>query len=159
MSGRQLAQTPHLTMDLHDPTVAQQIVADYVRMVERQSENDEWPARADHLPYPKPTIKAAIQTAVVTLASTGQLTGEMREFLQATYVSLADYVPEDLARLMRGYQRAAGDLAAGPRLVQDKVRGDAWRTVAETGALAGEIARSIAAETELLREEFSRFAT
>jgi hypothetical protein len=146
-------------MNPHDPIAAQQIVAEYVRALEQHSERNEWPARVDDLPYPKQTIKTAIQTVSAALASSAQLSEEMREFLQSAYVSLADYVADDLARLMREYQEATDSLAAAPRIAAEKMQGDAWRTVAEMGALAGQIARSIAEETELLRAEFQQLET
>jgi hypothetical protein len=144
-------------MNPDDPAIAQQIVAEYARVLERQTDED-WPARAETLPYPKTTIKSAIRTSVAALASTGQLTGELREFLEAAYVALADYVAADLSRLMTEYQHAGVDLAADARLAREKTSGNAWRTVAETGKLAGEIARSIADDAVLLRVEFRTFA-
>jgi hypothetical protein len=137
-----------------DPGVAQQIVADYARLLEKHSQADRWPIETDVLPYPKQTIKSAIQASVVALTSTGQMTGEMREFLETAYVALADYVGADLARLMNEYQGAGADLAADTRGTHEKKSGDAWRRLSETGALAGQIARSIAEEADALRAEF-----
>jgi hypothetical protein len=144
-------------MNLDDPTVAQRVVAEYVRRLERDDEAGQWPLKADLLPYPKPTIKAAIRTSLLALASTAQLTSELREFLESAYVSLADYVTVDLAQLMNEYQRAGVDLAADGRLAREKTAGVAWRTVSESGALAGEIARMIASEADGLRVEFREF--
>jgi hypothetical protein len=145
-------------MDPSDPPVAQQIVVAYVRFLERQAESGDWPARLDSLPYPKPTIKTAIQTSAWALASTGQLSDEMREFLETAYVTLADYIEPDLARLMGEYQRAGAALAADQRLAREKLAGDAWRNVSETSSLAGEIARNISEEAEGLRHEFRALA-
>jgi hypothetical protein len=61
--------------------------------------------------------------------------------------------------LLTEYQHAGADLAANARLAREKTGSPAWRTVAETGALAGEIARTIAHEAAELREEFRTFAT
>src|SRR4051812_18221855 len=99
-------------MNADDPVVAQQIVADYARVLERHAESDVWPGQADRLPYPKPTIKSAIHTSVVALTATGQMTRELEEFLESAYVSLADYVSADLASLMAEFQRAGIDLAS-----------------------------------------------
>jgi hypothetical protein len=141
------------------PDIAQQIVAEYARRLERDSEVNLWPADADALPYPKQTIKSAIRTSVQTLESTGQLTDELHEFLETAYVALADYVAADLARLMNEFQRAGTDLAADKRLTSEKTMGPAWRTMVESGRLAGEIARAIASEADALRAEFRTFAS
>ena len=142
-------------MDVIDPGIAQQIVAEYARLLERQT---EWPASLDDLPYPKRTIKSAIYAACRALVSNGQLTDELREFLETAYVSLADYVGADLSRLMLDYQRAGADFAGDARRAREKTTTDAWRTIADSSQLAGEIARSIAEEAELLRAEFQSFA-
>ena len=44
------------------------------------------------------------------------------------------------------------------RLVQEKTAGAGWQTLAGTGSLAGEIARTIASDAELLTAEFHGFA-
>jgi hypothetical protein len=142
-------------MDVVDPAIAQQIVAEYARLIEGQT---EWPASVDLLPYPKRTIKSAIHSACMALAASGQLTDELREFLEGAYVSLADYVSADVSRLMLDYQRAGADFANDARRVREKTATDAWRTITDSSQLAGEIARSIAAEAELLRAEFRSFA-
>jgi cell wall assembly regulator SMI1 len=145
-------------MNPDDPVVAQQIVAEYARRLARDLETDKWPAEADALPYPKQAIKAAIRTSVVALATTGQFTDELREFLETAYVSLADYVASDLARLLSEYQQAGTDLATDRRLAREKTAGSAWQTVAESGAIVGEVARMVASEAETLRAEFRVFA-
>jgi hypothetical protein len=94
----------------------------------------------------------------VALASSGQLTDELREFLEGAYVSLADYVSADVSRLMLDFQRAGADFASDARRVREKTATDAWHTIADSSQLAGEIARSIAAEAELLRCEFRSFS-
>jgi hypothetical protein len=137
-----------------DPLDAQQIVTEYARILNRDLEHGRFPVPVDSLPFAKPLIKTAIRTSVIALASTGQLTEELRVFLQTAYVSLADYVPSDLVKLMREYTRASDDLAADSRLAREKTTGAAWQTVAEGSRLAGEIARSMASEAELLQREF-----
>jgi hypothetical protein len=140
-----------------DPLSAQHIVAEYARVLDRDLQRGSFPAPVDSLPFAKPTIKTAIQTSVLALASTGQLTEDLRDFLQTAYVSLADYVAPDLVRLMSEYTRAGEDLAADPRLAREKTTGTAWQTVSQSSQLAGEIARSIAIEAEVLRTEFTQF--
>lgn len=137
-----------------DPSVAQQVVAEYVRRLERDNEAGRWPVNADVLPYPKAIIKTAIRTSFGALDLSGQLTDELRAFLEEAYVSLADYVTVDLAQLMNEYQQAGSDLAADSRLAREKTTGLAWRTVSESGALVGEVARIIASEAAALRAEF-----
>jgi hypothetical protein len=137
-----------------DPESAQRIVADYSQVLERDMDGGTFPAPLDSLPYAKATIKAAIETAVLALASTGRLTDELHEFLRTAYVSLADYVGSDLVRLMREYNRAGEQLAADHRLAREKTGDAAWRTLNDSSRLAGEIARSIASEAERLQKEF-----
>jgi|SRR5262245_35747568 len=144
-------------MNPDDPVVAQQIVADYIRSLERQRELDAWPAAVDHLPHPKPTIKSAFKTSVAALIAVGQLDDEMRAFLETAYVSLADYVPSDIARLLKEYRDAASDLGADARLAREKTASAAWQRVAEGGPLVGEIARDVANEAAALRAEFQQF--
>jgi hypothetical protein len=139
-----------------DPFSAQQIVAEYVRVLERDLENGALPAPLESLPFAKPTIQTAIKTSVASLSSTGQLTPELMAFLETAYVSLADYLPPDLLRLIVEYSRAADELAADTRLAREKTASAAWKTVSESGRLAGEIARSIAEQAEELRQEFKQ---
>jgi hypothetical protein len=146
-------------MSSDDPVIAQQIVAEYARRLEQDSEVSLWPGDADVLPYPKQTIKSAIRTSVQTLESTGQLTGDLREFLETAYVALADYVAADLARLMAEFQRAGTDLAADRRLTSEKTAGEAWQTVSGSSRLVGEVARAIASEADALRAEFRGFVS
>jgi len=65
-------------------------------------------------------------------------------------------VPADLVQLMREYARAGDDLAADPRLAREKTTGAAWQTVAGGSRLAGEIARNIASEADLLKTGFQQ---
>jgi hypothetical protein len=145
-------------MDAEDPAVAQQIVAEYAALLEKHDRDNVYPAPVDTLPYPKETIKTAVRTSVAALASTGQMTAELRDFLEVAYVSLADYVDAELARLLADYREAGAALADAPRLAKEKVTSPAWRVLAESGSLAGTIARTIAEEAETLRQEFRRLA-
>lgn len=145
-------------MNPEDPESAQQIVAEYARVLERHLSTGDLPATLESLPYPKQTIKSAIRTSVETVVAAGLMTDELREFLKTAYVSLADYVGADLVALMREYRRAADDVASDGRLVQEKTGGVAWQTLAGSSALAGEIARTIASDAELLTAEFQSFA-
>jgi hypothetical protein len=139
-----------------DPEGAQQIVAEYARVLNRDLQRGTFPVSVESLPFAKPTIKTAIKTSVHALLATGQLTEELDDFLETAYVSLADYVAPDLVRLMREYTRAGEELEADPRLAREKTAGAAWQTVADGSRLAGEIARSMAHEAELLKTEFQQ---
>ena len=145
-------------MNPEEPESAQRIVAEYASVLERHLSTGDLPATLESLPYPKQTIKSAIRTSVETIASAGLMTDELREFLKTAYVSLADYVGADLVTLMNEYRRAADDVSADRRLAQEKTGGAAWQTLASTSSLAGEIARTIASDAELLTAEFHSFA-
>jgi hypothetical protein len=145
-------------MNPDDPESAHRIVAEYAASHEHHLESGDWPARIEALPYPKQTIKAAIRTSFETLTAQGRLTGELREFLEGAYVSLADYVGTDLAQLMTDYRHAGTALAADHRLAREKTHDVAWQTLARTGSLAGQIAKAIADDAALLEAEFRRFA-
>jgi hypothetical protein len=140
-----------------DPESAQQIVAEYAQLLDRDLQEGRLPAALDSLPYAKPTIKEAIETATLTLISSGQMTDDLRDFLQTAYVSLADYIAADLVQLMREFTQAGDDLAADSRLAREKTGGAAWQRVTESSRLAGEIARSIAEEATVLQSEFQQF--
>jgi len=142
----------------YDPESAQRIIADYATVLEKHLSSGDLPASSDALPYPRQTIKSAIRTSVETLASAGLLTDELRLFLQTAYVSLADYVGADLVRLITEYRQAAEDLAGDRRATSERIAGPAWQTLAASSSLAGEIARSIAADAEALSAEFRAFA-
>ncbi|HEX2458106.1 MAG TPA: hypothetical protein VHI99_30705, partial [Vicinamibacterales bacterium] len=55
--------------------------------------------------------------------------------------------------------RSAEQLAAESPLAAEKTRTVAWRTLVESGSLAGELARATTNETEALRDEFRSFVT
>jgi hypothetical protein len=139
-------------MNPDDPESAHRIVSEYVQVLERGAP-DAYPASIRTLPYPKQTIKWAILTCAARLRETQQLTPDMREFLEQAYAALADYVDDDLVRVMAEYREALAAVA-DVQGARDKLQTPAWRRIAETSRLAGEIARSIADDTTVLRLEF-----
>ncbi len=139
-------------MDPHDPASAHRIVAEYVGVLEH-SHARPLPASVRTLPYPKQTIKAAIFTCFAALRSSEQLTEEMREFLEESFVALADYVDDDLVQVMVEYRQALRHVADVPA-ARDKLQTPEWRRIAETSRLAGDIARTIANDSAALRVEF-----
>jgi hypothetical protein len=141
-------------MNPDDPSAAQVIVAEYARVLEQHHEERRHPASVHLLPYPKQTLKRAIYTSLVTLTATEQLTGELLEFLETLYVSLADYVEDELATLMREYREAGDALVHEARAAHERQHTSAWQSVAASSRLVGEIAREIARDTQVLREEF-----
>jgi hypothetical protein len=143
-------------MNPDDPASAQRIVAEYAAVLEQHAEREAYPAPVRTLPYPKQTLKAAIFTCAASLRDTGQLTDELRDFLEAAYVLLADYIDDELVRVTAEYRESAAALATDSRNAREKVQTDAWRRVAATSALAGEIAKTIADDAAALREEFDR---
>lgn len=139
-------------MDPDHPESAHRIVAEYAHVLE-QGDAQTFPTSVRTLPYPKQTIKAAILTCVANLRATDQLTHEMRDFLEQAYAALADYVDEDLVRVMTEYRESLAAVA-DVRAAHDKLQTPAWQRVAETSRLAGEIAKSIADDAARLRVEF-----
>jgi hypothetical protein len=146
-------------MDPLDPVDAQQVVIEYARMLERDVTEGRHPARLDSLPYAKPVIKSAIRTSAIALSTSGQLTAELREYLETAYIFLAEYVDSELVDLVTEYRRSAEQLAAESPLAAEKTRTVAWRTLVESGSLAGELARATTNESEALRDEFRTFVT
>jgi hypothetical protein len=144
-------------MNPSDPVDAQQVVIEYARLLERDFDEQRHPARVDSLPYAKPVIKSAIETSVRALAASGQLTVELREYFETAYISLAEYLDGELVELMRLYRQSAERLTADNLSPRDRTRTDAWRTLEESGALAGEVARATTEEAAALRSEFQRF--
>ncbi len=141
-------------MDPSDPLDAQQIVVEYARVLERDIDEQRHPARIDSLPFSKPVIQEAIRTSVTHLLFSGQLTAELRDYFETAYTSLAEYLDPELVALMTEYRRSAEQLSAEPAAVRDRTSTAAWRTVAETSALAGEVARATSLEVEKLKTEF-----
>jgi nucleotide-binding universal stress UspA family protein len=133
---------------------AQTIVASYLKVVETQAATDVYPSSVRDLPHSKETIRAAFRLATTTLASAGHLTQELGDYLEIAYVSLADYVDEEAATLLREYARAGEELASDSRLAREKSGTDAWRRVSEQSRLAGQLAKAISAEAGELRAEF-----
>jgi hypothetical protein len=150
------ALQPRPAVNPEDVESAKQIVAEYARVLNRDLERGRFPLADDSLPYPKQTIKTAIETSLLALTSSGQLTQELQDFLETAYVSLADYVAPDLARLMREYATAGDELAADPRLAREKTTGAAWQAIADGSRLAGEIARAMADEADHLKSGFQK---
>lgn len=146
-------------MDPTDPLVAQKIVTEYVTLLEKHAREDVYPAPLASLPYAKEILKASIRTSAAALTSSGQMTDDMRAFLEVAYMSLADYVEDDLVQLMREYQKAGAELAADARLAKEKMSTPAWQQLSTTSRLAGDIAKTLAQETESLRCEFQQFLT
>lgn len=139
-------------MNPDEPESAQRIVADYAQVLER-GDSAAYPASIRTLPYPKQTIKSAILTCTATLRETQQLTSEMHEFLEQAYAALADYVDDDLVRIMAEYRDALAAVA-DVQAARDRLQTPAWQRITDTGRLAGEIARSIADDAAALRLEF-----
>jgi len=133
---------------------AQRIVADYLKVVEAHAAQEVYPGSLRDLPHSKEIIRSAFKTAIEALVSTGQLAPELRDYLEVGYVSLADYVEEEVATLLREYRRAGEELAEDRRLAKEKVGTEVWQRISEQSRLAGEVARNISAETDRLREEF-----
>ncbi len=144
-------------MDQLDPSVAQQVVVEYARLLERDLTENRHPAHVDSLPYAKPLIKSAICTSVRQLAASGQLTDELRRYLEIAYTCLAEYLDGELVALLTEYRRSAEALTTASPAAGDKVQTAAWRTLVESGPLAGEVARATASEAEALRSEFRGF--
>jgi hypothetical protein len=141
-------------MNINDVADAQRIVAEYLKTVEAHAAADVYPGCVRDLPHSKEMIRAAFRTSTVALTTSAQLTTELRDYLEVAYVSLADYLEDEAAALLREYARAGEELAADPRLAREKTTTDAWRRVSEQSRLAGELARAISDETDRLRAEF-----
>ncbi|HXE79142.1 MAG TPA: hypothetical protein VNK41_00185 [Vicinamibacterales bacterium] len=141
-------------MDTVTPSHGQVIISEYLRVLQRHAEEDVYPGSLRDLPYPKATIRKAFEATARALVESGQMTGELSDYLEVAYVSLADYIDDELARLMREYQAAAEALAAHTEAPRDRVRTAAWETVSAQSRLAGEIAKAVSEEAETLRREF-----
>jgi hypothetical protein len=139
-----------------DPAAAQDLVARYMALVEKDAAANAFPASAATLPAAKPVIKEAVRTVLEALARTDQLTGELKAFLEEAFVALANYVDEELAVLAAEHRSASEALETDPRQPRERLESANWAVVARTSRLAGEIARVSAAEASALREEFDR---
>ena len=144
-------------MDPHNPEDAQQVVADYVRLLERDATTDQYPTSSASLPYPREVIRQSIQTATTALVRLGRMTDEMADFLEVAYVSLADYVDDELMRILVEYRQAGVELAEGVERGRERTKTRAWQRLTAASSLVGEVARTIAAEARDLREEFQTF--
>jgi hypothetical protein len=144
-------------MDPFDPLDAQQMVIAYARVLERDLEEQRHPARLDSLPFAKPFLKTAIRTSVVQLARTGHLTEELRDYFQTAYVSLADYLDGELVDLLIEYRQSAERLTTEAGSARERTQTPAWRSLAASGSLAGEVARSTTLEAGALQREFQGF--
>lgn len=142
-----------------DPESAQRIVADYAALLERESQVGVYPGSSRQLPYSKPIIKQAIQTCVLALVAHQQLTSELRDCLEIAYVSLADYLDDDLACLLTEFHEASETFANDSRRVREKLDTASWTVLTGSSRLAGDIAESVARETESLRGEFRAFCS
>jgi hypothetical protein len=127
-------------MDPSDPLDAQRIVVEYMTLLERDVAANRHPAPVDSLPYAKSIIEDAIRTSVTTLSASDQLTDELRSYFEAAYILLAEYLDDEVVELMTVYRDSAEQLTA--QAPHDRTKTAAWRTIAETSALAGEIARA-----------------
>jgi hypothetical protein len=143
-----------IAMDPHDPLDAQLIVIDYIRTLERDINEHRHPARVDSLPHAKPIIKDAIRTSARHLVIMGQMTDEMRGYLETAYTLLAEYLDPELVELMAQYRRSAEDLERQTGAASGRMQTPAWRTLVESSALAGEVARAATHEEQRLRDEF-----
>jgi len=145
-------------MNPDDLARAQQIVVEYARTLARDLEERRLPARVDGLPYAKAAIKDAIETSAAFLCSTDALSDEMREYLETTYVSLAEYLDPELVALVEEYRRAAEELSSGSTTAE-RTATSAWRTLSASAGLAGEIARATTAEADELRARFRQLTS
>jgi hypothetical protein len=147
-------------MDPDDPTDAHQIVSAYMTRLEQDYGADEpFPLALSTLPYSKHIIPQSMKTMVGSLTAAGQLTPELHRVLEIAYMSLADYVDDELVRVMREYRQAMSELDVAAGSGQEKTGTAAWRQIAETSSLVAGIAKTIADEAETLHTEFQQFAT
>jgi len=137
-----------------DPNDARQIVGAYVARLEHDLTINRYPMSRAALPYAKPIIRTALQTLTSDMVRTGMMTIELREMLETAYVSLADYVDDDLARLLREHREASDALERDAAFGREKTHTDAWATLAASSALVARVARAIADESSAPRDEF-----
>lgn len=144
-------------MSPHIPEEAQQIVVAYAARLEQDAASGRQLLPLSTLPFPKPVIQQAIRTVTTAVLETEQMTGPMNEFLEAAYVALADYVDDDIARLLTQHFDAGLALETEEAIGKEKTKTAAWRLAAETGPLIGRIGQAIAEESAELRREYQRF--
>jgi hypothetical protein len=136
------------------PAAAQQLIARYIAVIEEHSAANAFPASALTLPAPKAAMKDAVRIVVHALATTNQLTDELKGFLEDAYVALANFVDPEVAALAAEHRRASAALETDPREPRERLASPHWAVVARTSRLAGEIARASADEAAALRQEF-----
>jgi hypothetical protein len=141
-------------MDPQNPADAQRVVSAYVTLLGRDQDEHRYPLSRSALPYSKDVIRRSLRTVTLAVIETEQMTQEMSQFLEEAYVALADYVEDDLARLLTEYQAAGQALEREPATGRGKMSSAAWQQLAATSALAGQIASAIAVESSELRLEF-----
>jgi hypothetical protein len=141
-------------MESLTPPDAHRIMAAYLKVVEQHAAADVYPGSVRDLPHSRETIRSAFRTAVPALVAAGELTPDLRDYLEIAYVSLADYLDDESATLLREFARAGSELAADERMAREKTTGDAWRRVSEQSRLAGQLARTISHNADELRDEF-----
>ncbi len=137
-----------------EPAAAQQLIARYVALIEQHTDENAFPAPATTLPASKTAIKSAVRTVLAALAATSQLTAELTAFLEDAFVTLANYVDDELAALAAEHRRASAALETAPREPRERLASPNWEIVARTSRLAGEIARRSVDEAAELRQEF-----
>ncbi len=137
-----------------DPAAAQQLIARYVAIVQEHANANAFPAAVSALPASKAAIKDAVRTVLEALAATDQLTAELSAFLEDAYVSLANYVDDELAALAAEHRRASAALEQDSREPRERLASPNWEAVTRTSRLAGEIARASADEATALGQEF-----
>ena len=146
-------------MDPQNAGDAQLIVASYLQALEEHAESNVYPSSVRDLPSPKEAIRTAFKTSTVALVVMGELTSDLRDYLEVAYVSLADYQDEECATLLREYLRASEGLMNVSRSPRERAGTASWQRVSEQSPLAGRIARQISVEADTLRQEFRSWHT
>src|SRR5262245_3806710 len=115
------------SMDADDPVEAHQIVRAYMTVLDQHYHaNEPFPMPHSTLPYSKPIIRQSMKTTVGSLAAAGQFTPELHRTLEIAYASLADYVDEELVRVMREYRQAMLELDDTGGQGKEKTGTAAW---------------------------------
>lgn len=140
-----------------EPSTAHGIVTEYLHVLERTN-SEAFPASVRLLPYPKQTLQSAILTCVEALSTSAQLTDDTAALLEEAYVALADYIDDELVRVMAEY-RASLESIAGVQTAKDRVQTPAWARLNDTSRLAGDIAKRIAEDSAVLRDQFRTSAS
>src|SRR5262245_21071216 len=122
-----------------DPARAQQLVARYAALVEEHTAANAFPAPATTLPAPKPVIKEAVRTVLEGLMVSGQLTEELKGFLEEAFVALANYVDVELAALAAEHRQASGALESDPSEPRERIESTKWKEYARLSRLSGGI--------------------